>query len=69
MTPTETFAANLKRERKKANLSQEELAQACGLHPTAISRLERAVRDPRLSTVATVASGLGVPASQLVRGL
>jgi len=42
--PEERFAANLRRHRAAANLSQEQLAEKTGLHPTEISRLERAVR-------------------------
>jgi hypothetical protein len=40
-----------------------------GLHPTEVSRLERAVRDPRLGTIVRLAKGLGVTAEQLVAGI
>jgi transcriptional regulator with XRE-family HTH domain len=69
VTPEERFASNLRRFRAAAELSQEQLAEKSGLHPTEISRLERAVRDPRLSTIARVARGLGVGAEQLVAGI
>jgi transcriptional regulator with XRE-family HTH domain len=69
VTPEERFASNLRRYRAAARLSQEQLAEKSGLHPTEISRLERAVRDPRLSTIARVARGLGVGAEQLVTGI
>lgn len=69
MTPEERFAANLRRCRKAAKLTQEQLSAKAGLHPTEISRLERAVRDPRLSTIARLANGLGVGADQLVAGI
>ena len=69
MTPEERFASNLRRHRAAAKLSQEQLAEKSGLHPTEISRLERAVRDPRLSTISRVARGLGVGADQLVTGI
>jgi transcriptional regulator with XRE-family HTH domain len=69
VTPEERFASNLRRFRAAAELSQEQLAEKSGLHPTEISRLERAVRDPRLSTIARVARGLGVGAEQLVTGI
>jgi transcriptional regulator with XRE-family HTH domain len=65
----ERFAANLLRLRKAARLTQEQLSEKAGLHPTEISRLERAVRDPRLSTIVSVARGLGVSAEQLVAGI
>jgi DNA-binding XRE family transcriptional regulator len=67
--PEERFAANLRRHRKAARLTQEQLSAKAGLHPTEISRLERAVRDPRLSTIVSVARGLGVSAEQLVTGI
>jgi transcriptional regulator with XRE-family HTH domain len=67
--PEERFAANLRRHRKAARLTQEELAERSGLHPTEISRLERAVREPRLGTIARLAKGLGIGAEKLVAGI
>ena len=69
MSPEERFAANLRRYRAAAKLSQEQLAEKTGLHPTEISRLERAVREPRLGTIVRLAKGLGVGAEQLVAGI
>ena len=69
VTPEEQFAANLRRHRAAAMLSQEQLAEKTGLHPTEISRLERAVREPRLGTIARLARGLGIGAEQLVAGI
>jgi transcriptional regulator with XRE-family HTH domain len=69
VTPEERFAANLRRHRKAARLSQEQLADKAGLHPTEISRLERAVREPRLGTIVRLARGLDVGAEQLVAGI
>jgi DNA-binding XRE family transcriptional regulator len=69
MRPEERFAANLRRLRTEAGLSQEGLAERTGLHPTEISRLERAVREPRLGTMVRVARGLGVKVERLVSGI
>lgn len=69
MEPLEQFARNLRRERIKAGLSQERLGNACDLHPTEVSRLERAVREPRLSTVVRLARGLGVRPARLLDGI
>ena len=69
MTPEERFASNLRRHRKAAKLTQEQLSARAGLHPTEVSRLERAVRDPRLGTIVRLAKGLGVSAEQLVAGI
>ena len=68
-TTRATFAANLRRERRRVGLSQEALAAASGLHRTEVSLLERGGRDPRLSTVVRVADALGVPPPALLAGL
>jgi transcriptional regulator with XRE-family HTH domain len=52
------FAFNLRQRREKANLSQEALAEICGLHRTEISLLERCKRSPRLETIVILARGL-----------
>jgi transcriptional regulator with XRE-family HTH domain len=69
VTPEERFAANLRRHRRAAKLTQEQLSARTGLHPTEVSRLERAVRDPRLGTIVRLAKGLGVTTEQLVAGI
>lgn len=69
MTAEEQFAKNLRAARTAAGLSQDQLADRTGLHPTEISRLERAVREPRLGTILRLARGLGLPAEQLMRGI
>jgi transcriptional regulator with XRE-family HTH domain len=67
--PQEQFAANLRRARREARLTQEQLSDRCGLHSTEISRLERGVREPRLGTIVQVARGLGIPAADLLAGI
>jgi len=67
--PHEVFAANLRRTRERAGISQEELASRCGLHRTEISFLERAQREPRLSTIVKLAKALDVSAGDLLKGL
>jgi transcriptional regulator with XRE-family HTH domain len=69
MLPRQKFAANLRRFRTETGLSQEALAHSANFHPTEISRLERAVRDPRLSTIVRLAEALGVPAAALLEGI
>jgi transcriptional regulator with XRE-family HTH domain len=69
VSPEERFAANLRRLRRAAKLTQEQLSAKAGLHPTEISRLERAVREPRLGTIVRLAKALGVGAEQLVAGI
>ncbi|HEY7932391.1 MAG TPA: helix-turn-helix transcriptional regulator [Solirubrobacteraceae bacterium] len=68
MTPSarETFAHNLRRERKRLELSQEALGFLCDLNMSEISRLERSTRDPRLATIVKLARALKIPPSQLL---
>lgn len=69
MEAHERFAENLRRQRRSVGLSQEALARTAQLHRTEISLLERGEREPRLSTIARLARGLGVPASSLLDGI
>ena len=66
MRPVDQFATNLRARRLAAGLSQEQLSRLTDLHPTEISRLERGVREPRLSTIVRVAWALGVSPSELL---
>jgi transcriptional regulator with XRE-family HTH domain len=56
----EQFAKNLRHHRDRSGLSQEALADACELHRTEISLLERSKRSPRLETIVILARGLGL---------
>lgn len=62
-TPDMGFGEFLLRERRRAGLTQEELAERAGMTPRAISDLERGVvRRPRRRTVQNLAAALGVGA-------
>ena len=53
--------------RRRRELSQEELADAAGLHRTHISLIERGLREPSLDTLVKLCRGLGVsPAEALM---
>jgi transcriptional regulator with XRE-family HTH domain len=54
------FAENLRRARKAAGVSQEELGNRCSLHRTEIGLLERGGRIPRVDTLIKIATGLGI---------
>jgi transcriptional regulator with XRE-family HTH domain len=60
------FAAVLKRHRMLKKLSQEELAEAAGVHHTYVSLVERGARNPTLAVADSLASALGVKLSALV---
>jgi transcriptional regulator with XRE-family HTH domain len=64
------FAQNLRAHREKSGLSQEALAEACDLHRTEISLLERSKRSPRLETIVILAEGLGLNSpAELLKGI
>jgi transcriptional regulator with XRE-family HTH domain len=68
-SPQERFAANLRRARTAAGVSQEELGYRCDLHRTEISLLERAGREPRLATIVKLASALHTTPAELCAGI
>lgn len=66
----EQFAANLRRHRTRAGLSQEALADVCDLHRTEISLLERCKRSPRLETIVILSRGLELSSpAELLEGI
>lgn len=67
--PHEIFGHNLRAARVRLGMSQEDLGHASDLHPTEVSRLERAMREPRLSTIVKLARALGLPPSRLLDGI
>jgi transcriptional regulator with XRE-family HTH domain len=69
MDARDTFATNLRRERKRLKLSQEALGHSCDLNMSAISHLERSQRDSRLATIVKLAKALEIPPSRLLDGI
>lgn len=67
--PQVVVGGNIRRYRKEQGLTQEALAERCGIHPVELARAERGVRDMRVSTVAKIATGLDIPAGELLAGL
>ena len=65
----DVFGANLARYRRKAGLSQEELADRASLHRTEISPLETGIRLARVDTVVKLAGALGIHPGDLFEGL
>lgn len=60
------FGDNIKSIRIKNGLSQEKLAELCGLHRTYISDIERHSRNVSLDSIQKLASALGVECSTLL---
>jgi len=69
VTVSQRFGANLKRCRKQAGLSQEEVAWRSSLHRTQLGELERGRRLPRIDTLAKLAGALGISPCDLLDGI
>ena len=69
MEAKDAVGRNIKVQRERRDWTQEELAHRAGMHPVEVGRAERGVRDLRVSTIAKLARGLGVPATELMRGV
>jgi transcriptional regulator with XRE-family HTH domain len=61
-----SFGRNLAGCRKRARLSQEELAVRASLHRTAVGQLERGERVARVDTLIKLAGSLGIPPGDLL---
>lgn len=61
-----TLAENVRAFRKAQRISQEELADRCGLHRTYIGSVEREERNVSLSTLEVLANALGVSVPELL---
>jgi transcriptional regulator with XRE-family HTH domain len=63
------FGDRMRKLRAREGISQDGLADASGMHPTSIGRIERGGREPRLTTILRLAHGLGVEPGELVNRL
>lgn len=63
------FGENLRRARKRAAMSQEEIAAGASLHRTEIGLIERGHRIARIDTLIKIASSLGVSPLELLEGI
>ena len=61
------FGEVLRRYRMQQNISQEELAYLASVDRTFISRLERGVRQPTITTLIGIGLALEIPAATMVR--
>lgn len=52
------FAANMRRIRKEKGLTQEQVAEAAGLHPNYVSSVERGERNISIRNIERIASAL-----------
>jgi transcriptional regulator with XRE-family HTH domain len=65
----ERFGENLRRVRRREDLTQEELAKRASLHRTAIGLLENAHRVCRADTLIQLAGAMEVPPGELLAGI
>jgi len=63
------FGKRLRELRAEHGVSQDDLSRRTDVHPTAIGRLERGSREPRLSTILRLARGLDVEPGKLLDDL
>ena len=63
------FGQNLRRCRRQAGLSQEDLSVRASLHRTEISHLERGLRIPRIDTLVKLRGSLDISADELLIGM
>jgi transcriptional regulator with XRE-family HTH domain len=65
----ERFGINLKRSRRRSDLSQQALADLVGMNRVNVSELERGLALPRIDTILKLAAGTNVSACELLEGM
>ncbi len=63
------FGGRVRSHRARLGFSQEQLAEASGLHRTYVGSVERGGRNVTLVNILHLAKGLGIDAAELVRDL
>lgn len=63
----QSFGRVVREYRQRKELSQEELADKCGLHRTYISDIERGIKSVSLVSLLRIAEALNVPSHRLVK--
>lgn len=66
---TAEFGRRVRVRRQELGLSQEALADACGLHWTFVGQVERGQRNLTLHNIVKIAGGLEIDPSRLVESL
>jgi transcriptional regulator with XRE-family HTH domain len=69
LEPAVEMEQRIRVRRRVLRISQEELAERSGFHPTYVSSVERGERNVSLMTILRIAKALEMDPSRLVRGL
>jgi transcriptional regulator with XRE-family HTH domain len=65
----DVFAANVRRLREQRGMTQEQLADASGLHLDHVNKIENRLREPKVATISKLAKGLKLSVSGLFEGI
>jgi transcriptional regulator with XRE-family HTH domain len=68
-TVRKSIGVNIRTLRKRADLTQEDLAERADLHPVYISQIERGTKAVSVEALWKLAKPLRVPMAALLRGL
>jgi transcriptional regulator with XRE-family HTH domain len=63
------FGEAVRLERQRRQISQEKLAELCGLHRTYVSGIELGKRNPSLLNIGKIAHALGVSPAELLSNI
>ena len=63
----DVLAKNMRRLRADRSLSQEALADTCGIHRTYIGGIERSERNVSIDNIARIADGLSIEPWRLLK--
>ena len=69
LEPAVEMGQRIRVRRRVLRISQEELAERSGFHPTYVSSVERGERNVSLMTILRIAKALEMDPGRLVRGL
>lgn len=64
-----TIGENIRRARRQAHLTQEQLAERADLHPVYISQIERGTKAVSVETLWKLSKALRVPMTTFLREL
>ena len=67
--PRQIFGKHLRNFRKQAGMSQEKLAELCGLHRTYVGAVERGERNISLLNIVALAHALNARPAELLEDI